>query len=215
MVTEPLPIGTRVGYLQITSVPYRINEGTKYVCFVYDCECVCGKSVTLTRGTLMYAGPNRSCGCQANNVRTKHGCTKTRLYRIWALMKSRCCCPTDTAHKYYHDKGITVCQDWQDFVGFKQWAEQAGYQEHLTIDRISPDKNYEPSNCRWVTQTEQAKNIVHKPKRVKCIETGYQYASAKEAAYAFGSWLDRPRINSIRAACTTGRGVYGYHFKYI
>ena len=215
MVTEPFPLGTKVGYLTIASMPRRINEGTKSVCFVYDCTCICGKAITLPRGTLAHAGPNRSCGCQANNLRFKHGLTKTRLYKIWALMKSRCACPTDTAHKYYHDKGITVCAEWLNFLGFKSWAESSGYQDDLTIDRISSAGNYEPSNCRWITQSEQSKNVVHKPKAVQCIETGEQYSSAKEAAIALGKIAYRPRINSIRSACTTGRSVYGYHYKYI
>lgn len=197
------------------SAPRRINEGTKYVCFVYDCVCICGKVITLPRGTLMHAGPNRSCGCQANNLRRKHGQVNTRLYRIWALMKSRCSCPTDTAHKYYHDKGITVCDEWLDFTGFKAWADSAGYKDHLTIDRISPDGNYEPSNCRWVTTTEQAKNVVHKPKPIQCVETGTCYNNAEEAADALGCMVKRPNTNSIRVACTTGRRLYGYHFKYI
>lgn len=33
-----------------------------------------------------------------------------------------------------------------------------GYNANLTIDRIDNNKNYEPSNCRWITIQQQQYN---------------------------------------------------------
>lgn len=53
-----------------------------------------------------------------------------------------------------------MCDEWQDYVVFEQWAIEAGALDKpgLTIDRIDVDGNYEPSNCRWITIAEQQRN---------------------------------------------------------
>lgn len=82
----------------------------------------------------------------------------TRLYRIWYSMKSRCYKKSDWHFKYYGARGISVCKEWMDFSDFKKWAEQSGYVEDLTIERIDVNGNYEPNNCKWLKQAEQTKN---------------------------------------------------------
>lgn len=74
-----------------------------------------------------------------------------RLKRIWKGMKSRCQTPSNTGYLYYGAKGITVCEEWQQFQHFAGWAIVNGYRDDLEIDRVDEGGHYEPGNCRWIT----------------------------------------------------------------
>ena len=89
---------------------------------------------------------------------------RERLYVLWMGIKQRCKNPNNISYKNYGAKGIKVCQEWEnDYLSFKKWALDNGYDESLprgvqTIDRINANGNYEPSNCRWVSIQEQQRN---------------------------------------------------------
>ena len=90
--------------------------------------------------------------------------SKTRLYKIFSGMKNRCYNPNNQHYKWYGGKGVTVCDEWLGEKGvqsFIEWALNNGYEENLSIDRIDPSGNYEPSNCRWVTMSENS-SIAHR-----------------------------------------------------
>ena len=76
-------------------------------------------------------------------------------------MRERCLNPSNDAYKFYGGKGVTICGEWRDavtgFPAFVAWAEDQAYELGLTIDRIDPDGNYEPANCRWILSTENTR----------------------------------------------------------
>ena len=91
-------------------------------------------------------------------MRRTHGMSHTRLHNIWLTMRQRCEKPRCSTYHKYGAKGIRVCEEWSSFERFRDWSFTNGYADNLTVDRIDPKGNYEPSNCRWVTQKEQQNN---------------------------------------------------------
>lgn len=80
------------------------------------------------------------------------------LYRKYIHMKDRCYNPNDKRYHRYGGRGIKVCDEWlNNYQSFENWSLQNGYVNGLTIDRINNDGDYEPSNCRYVTFSENSK----------------------------------------------------------
>jgi hypothetical protein len=144
---------------------------------IWSCICLCGNT-TDAQGSHLRSGHTQSCGCYARQRsaewHTKHGGAFTRLYRTWSSMAKRCANPNDKVFKNYGGRGISVCVEWRDdFAAFRAWAEMSGYEDHLTIDRIDVNGNYEPANCRWVTKSVQSQEHTRRLRPVICDDAAF------------------------------------------
>lgn len=127
---------------------------------LWECACACGNTVH-TSGSMLRNRNTRSCKSCALNERKpyKHKVVHKRIYTAWQSMVARCHNPRKSGYELYGKRGIVVCKEWKNsFDNFYDWAMENGYEDHLSIDRIDVDGNYEPSNCRWVTTKEQNNN---------------------------------------------------------
>lgn len=151
--------GRRFGRLvAIRCVELDPNQGS-----IWLCRCDCGAE-TSTASKSLRRGKTKSCGCfhaqAAAARRLRHGETAGRIsrtYTTWYAAKQRCTNPRNKVFSFYGGRGIRMCDRWaNDFATFLQDMGQRP--EGRTLDRINPDGNYEPSNCRWATPKEQAAN---------------------------------------------------------
>lgn len=130
------------------------------------CRCSCGNEVTLCANKLL-SGNNKSCGCLKRSVlgdaSRLHGKANSRItgyasrtYGIWQAMRGRCLNPNNVRWAAYGGRGIKICKRWNKFENFL--ADMGEAPLGLTLDRINVDGDYKPSNCRWATWLEQARN---------------------------------------------------------
>lgn len=156
---KPIENGTRFTRLVVVEDLGMREEKNGKSRHYYKCLCDCGNYFEI-RGDLLKGKNNQSCGClQYEHAIVTHGLTGTKVYSVWASMKDRCTNPKSKAYKWYGARGIKVCDEWiESFESFNQWMIENDYQEGLTIDRIDVDGDYEPSNCRLITQQEQLLN---------------------------------------------------------
>jgi len=126
----------------------------------YLCRCDCGKEKEIHTSGLV-GGRSLSCGCLASELTSErsktHGMSHTSEYRIWAAIKRRCVLKTCKEYPRYGGRGIKVSQEWHNFSAFINDMGRRPSPD-LEIDRINNDGNYEPTNCRWATVTENARN---------------------------------------------------------
>ena len=149
-----IPVGQKFNRLLVVE---RDDSKTKRTYWI--CKCDCGETISVAACDVA-SGHTKSCGCfnQESRVKnnTKHGYNRTPTYVSWSNMIARCSNPKRLEYKNYGGRGISVCDRW---LSFENFVLDMGEKPNLrTLDRINNDGNYEPSNCRWATASEQRRN---------------------------------------------------------
>ena len=146
--------GNRFGMWKVIKVNGYDNQNK----ILWLCECECGNERNVS-GNSLRSGRSNSCGCYDFKLnKTKHFSSDLPEYRIWKAMKTRCDNPNADNFIHYGAKGIKVCERWQIFENFYKDMGSRPTVNH-SIDRINVNGNYEPNNCRWVTHTQQVRNV--------------------------------------------------------
>ena len=89
------------------------------------------------------------------------------LYNTWKSMITRCTTEKSTPYSRYGGRGITVCERWMPdkskpyqidgFINFLNDIPPKPGNDY-SLDRINNNGNYELSNCKWSTRSEQQSN---------------------------------------------------------
>lgn len=180
----------------LTIIKYVGNK--KYGCF-FLCKCDCGKEKEI-QGSLVKRGKVISCGCVRNGKASarlsKHGESKTKLYKVWSHMLQRCHLPKDMGYKNYGGRGITVCDRWRsNFLYFKEDMNET-FSPGLELDRIENSKGYYKDNCRWATSKQNNNN-----KRTNC------YLEINGVTKTAMEWSE---IHGLNSRCISNRVRAGF-----
>ena len=118
-------------------------------------RCKCGKEFKVAKNAIN-SGNTKSCGCSINR---KKPLTSYPQYWVLQDMKKRCYNKNQQYYYLYGGRGIIVCDEWlKNPKAFIDFTIDKGYKKGLYIDRIDPNGNYQPSNCRFVNSRVNATN---------------------------------------------------------
>lgn len=124
---------------------------------MWRCLCDCGGYTVVTSGALQ-TGNTTSCGCYLQERITKHGGTGKGSYNTWRAVVRRCTNPNDKDYYRYGGMGVTLAEDWLDYLKFRADMGEPPTDSH-SLDRVDPYGGYNKDNCRWATVLEQNRNI--------------------------------------------------------
>jgi hypothetical protein len=87
------------------------------------CKCQCGGE-KIVDGSSLRQGLTKSCGClgrtKKESPNKRHGKTKTKVYRAWAKLRSRCTNPNDARWDSYGGRELNSVKDGMCLKTFMQ-----------------------------------------------------------------------------------------------
>lgn len=195
----------------IAEVPTAPGKVSRYLC---KCN-VCGREREMCRTLLIdkKGTTHKACG---KGLKT----TNKRFYSIWCGMRQRTTNPKTEHWDCYGGRGISSDAfeyfiDFYDamYPSYLEAIEEYGDEKVLSIDRIDPNGDYEPDNCRWISLSEQKGNM-RKNRLFEAISPdGKRFEAKNQSLFAREHGLSDKQIN----ACLSGRFKthLGWSFSYI
>lgn len=173
---------------------------------LWQCECDCGNTKVVS-GKSLRGGNTRSCGClsrewsaymgskrdfvakrAAKNVTHGHKRQGARTveYTTWLALKRRCYDQKDKDFPNWGGRGIKVCERWRTV--FENFLADMGKRPEgpYSIDRIDPNGDYAPENCRWATISQQGSEHVRSHRSVTAFGRTFTNLLAAAREYRIG-----------------------------
>lgn len=169
--------GKVFGRLTVIELSKKSKPGKIY----WECLCQCGNIKSISSNSLL-SGNTKSCGCLRKEIVSSSKSTHKKSYypeyNCYHHMLKRCYNKNNNVYQYYGARGIKVCDRWLE--SFENFYEDMGDRpsSNHSLDRINNDGNYEPSNCKWSTQSEQVINS-----RRILSKSGYRYIYSTGKGY--------------------------------
>jgi len=126
---------------------------------MWICRCDCGTEREVSSRNLRH-NKSTSCGCltaakkRAHNLIHGESCPDTPLYRAWRHIRCR-----SSRRK---SAPIPVCDEWQDYWTFAEWARTHGYRQGLILSRIDIGKGWYPENACFKIKMNSPRGNVRK-----------------------------------------------------